>query len=516
MKDIRKFSIDMRSIMCCAILLIMICISSCGESGGTSTNSSDHVDPSLLNTITSFSINDELVTNPPTMFTLTLPYNTDTKLVNVCINVDGGTITATSKNLVQALGCNKVGYFAGATQTRSVSVVYKVTAQDSIQTRSYTVQLVLAPAPVNKYFVGYLDANGFAGLRSAPDYTKYNAVIFGFGYTDSADTNPTIVTSAGFVQSFNPTAIKLLSIGGMFYTVDTYKIGGTKIANNVIAQIKAYAALGITIDGVDLDIENYDPVLDDTYLSQVIFDIANTIKKYNVTNGTKYLVAIAPQPVALPADGSAYIDVNTPTNLLFSAGGTHNTYMKAVNNNVIDFILLQNYNTGCGSINFGSLLEGKDIKCALGTSIDETAPQFISKMAQALNNLVDSASTCKQNTQTLCIPDTNKIILGLPANMPGAYQVAMFNPNQIDNRFMDGKLFEENKNKFVSQKLILDELKNAVNASLEFKHFDGIMFWSINSDVNCWNPWNRWIYPEPYCVPLAFTNTISPLLIMKH
>lgn len=274
------------------------------------------------------------------------------------------------------------------------------------------------------YNVAYVQFGASGSLNKIPSsaYKNINVVVFAFANINStsADSASTI---KGVMGNEAKGTLNFLSIGGE--TVSPGAVSASTIVSNVLAQLSAYKSAGVKFDGVDLDLEN-------GFSADDINTIASGIKSAG------YLVSAAPQVYT----SSGSITSANPTNLVLTSGGSmasQNTYGEALQNNNIDYLFVQTYNTG------GYTVDGEA----------EGQEGFFKAVAKALNN-------------ASFIPSATQIIVGEPSNA-GAGGTTIFTQGG-------------------SEQSVLDSLASDVSAlqsdSTDYANIHGVMEWSLNNDYD--------------------------------
>lgn len=302
----------------------------------------------------------------------------------------------------------------------------------------------------------YVDtaATGSLATITSGGYKSYNVLIYGFADTTTSSTNATMLSALTTAMASESTGtINLLSIGGQYGSADTMSNTAT-VVTNISAQIESYNSQLTTgkIHGVDLDLEG-------SFTASQISELASGFKKKG------YVVAVAPQVYTNTWNGA--VSSSSPTNLVLTSGSPNslqNNYQPAIASGNVDYIFVQAYNSGDWTID----------------GYQESNVLFYKAAATALNNSVKSdCSAYSESSSSICIPETTQITIGTVVNgAAGTNTANIFNINcTTTSQCISGSY---------NQTSILNSLKVSIDemvaASSTYKHYNGIMMWSGNTD----------------------------------
>ena len=280
--------------------------------------------------------------------------------------------------------------------------------------------------------VMYVQATASGSLSSIPAtaWQYPNVMVFAFESPGNTNYNPAILSvMETAMANEGPGTINLLSFGGSSSSCGAANLFGntSAAAANMVALVNSYNSALATysnnnskyiISGIDLDLESN--AENGNYTSTTITTLAQTLKQLN----SALLISIAPQvtTTAWPTDGATY------SNIEFTSGttaATRNEYnavltskVSGTANSVIDYMFLQCYNSGSGTISVNYADPNSSYNPGGGAeTYAECDEGFFLGMAALLK-------TCQTNGVIL---SNTKIAIGEPSNQCAAGVCALFN-----------------------------------------------------------------------------------------
>lgn len=328
--------------------------------------------------------------------------------------------------------------------------------------------ITVANAQTSKHMVvGYIDgtAPGAFATIPCPAFANYDMLILGFSNCNASNVSCAANADSNLLSMFQTIsscaksgAILSLSLGGevgsaSFATAADMPTLAQSLVNDV-AWLNSQITTATKITGIDLDIEVAGSGANITPLAQAL-------------NSAGMIVSIAPMisanyTGAPTPNNPAIVNSTQPYNVVLTGGGITNDYAPAIAAGYINYINLQAYNSGPGSIEIDSIHQGM--------------VNFHQIVAKTLNNVVstncgtlNSTTGYYANGYQVCIPNTTKIIIGTVANSIAGGTYTMW---------------ESEVQTSAGNAAILQAFNSSVQSATQYPYYNGVMVWSLGNDYD--------------------------------
>lgn len=333
--------------------------------------------------------------------------------------------------------------------------------------------------------VGYIDGTAPGAFATIPcsAFANYDMLIIGFSSCNASNVSCAADADSSLLSMFQTVsscaksgAILSLSVGGengssSFNTAANMSTLAQSLIND-INWLNSQITTSTKITGIDLDIEVSGSGVNITPLAQALHNAGITVSIAPMASAN---YTGAPNP-----SNPAIVNASQPNNFVLTGGGVTNDYAPAVAAGYVNYINLQAYNSGPGSIEINGTHQGM--------------PSFHQYAAQTLDSLVSGNCGTLNNTTSyyangyqVCIPTGTKILIGTVANSIAGGTYTMW---ESEVKTSAGNL------------AILQSFNSSVQAATQYSSYGGVMVWSLGNDYDptAWS--DTW---DPVG---AFTNNI--------